>query len=237
MKTLIFDIWGDFAHFKRFYTTSSPLTFSFPPPPTVKGILGAIIGSDKNNYLKVFSRDKCTIAIQILNPIKKIRLGLNHINTKGNFWRPTKKGTHEARTQIPCEFVKDPAYRIYVSHKDEEIFDALVKNLKAHKTFFTISLGLSELLADFKYIGIMEFEEVKEEETEISSILPANLILEGIEFREGYRYFKERIPIDMNQDRVVEKYEDVLYESQGKKIYAMIESFWKGEDGTCVAFL
>lgn len=237
MKALIFDIWGDLAHFKRFYTTSSPLTFSFPPPPTVKGILGAIIGCDKSNYLEVFSKDKCYIAIQILNPIKKIRLGLNHINTKGNFWRPTKKGTHEARTQIPCEFVKDPAYRLYVSHRDEKIFNALAENLKAHKTFFTISMGLSELLADFKYIGTMEFEEVKSKEAEISSILPTSLILEGVALREGYRYFKDRIPIDMNQDRIVRAYEDVIYESQGKKISAKIENFWIGEDGTCVTFL
>ncbi|MDI3478645.1 MAG: CRISPR-associated protein Cas5h, partial [Thermoanaerobacterium sp.] len=33
MKSLIFDIYGDFGHFKKYYTTSSPLTFSFPPPP------------------------------------------------------------------------------------------------------------------------------------------------------------------------------------------------------------
>ncbi|MCX7795052.1 MAG: type I-B CRISPR-associated protein Cas5b [bacterium] len=237
MKALVFDVWGDFAHFKKFYTTSSPLTFSFPPPPTVKGILGAIIGCDRDEYLKVFSRDKCAIAIQILKPVKKIRLGLNHINTKGNFWRPTKKGTHEARTQIPCEFVKDPAYRIYVSHKEEKIFNNLVENIKTHKTVFTISLGLSELLADFKYISTTEFEEVKERETEISSVLPTSLILEGITFKEGYRYFKDRIPIDMDQDRIVRIYEDVLYESKGKKICAKIEKFWKGEDGSCVVFL
>ncbi len=27
MKTLIFDIWGDFGHFKKFYTVSSPFLF------------------------------------------------------------------------------------------------------------------------------------------------------------------------------------------------------------------
>jgi CRISPR-associated protein Cas5h len=237
MKVLIFDIWGDFAHFKKFYTTSSPLTFSFPPPPTVKGILGAIIGCDKNSYLDTFSSDKCNIAIQILNPIKKIRLGLNHINTKDNFWRPTKKGLHEARTQIPAEFIKDPAYRIYVTHKEEETFNALLKNIRSHKTFFTISLGLSELLADFSYVGDMEFEEFGEGEVEISSIVPIPLILEGLKLKEGYRYFKERIPVDMDQNRVVKRYEDVLYESQGKKVYTKIKNIWRGEDGTCITFL
>ncbi|MGC8970987.1 MAG: type I-B CRISPR-associated protein Cas5b [bacterium] len=234
MKILIFDIWGDFAHFKRFYTTSSLLTFSFPPPPTVKGILGAIIGCDKNDYLRVFSRDKCAIAIQILKPIKKVRLGLNYINTKGNFWRPTKKGTHEARTQIPSEFVKDPAYRIYVSHREDEIFDRLAKNIKSHKTFFTVSLGLSELLADFSYFGTLEFRKREEGEVEVSSIIPTSILIEGLKLKEGNRYFKERIPVDMDQDRIVLKYEDILYESQGNKIIAKVKDIWEGEDGTCI---
>ena len=51
MKSLIFDIYGDFGHFKKYYTTSSPLTFSFPPPPTIKGMLGAIGGISKTEYL------------------------------------------------------------------------------------------------------------------------------------------------------------------------------------------
>ena len=76
MKVLIFDIWGDFGHFRKFYTTSSPLSFSFPPPPTIAGILGAIYGTDKfkNEYLRVFNYKNCRIALKILNPIKKIRM-------------------------------------------------------------------------------------------------------------------------------------------------------------------
>jgi len=237
MKVLVFDIWGDLAHFKRFYTTSSPLTFSFPPPTTIKGILGAIIGCDKEEYIDVFSRDRCKISIQILKPIKKIRLGLNYINTKGNFWRPTKHGKHEARTQIPAEFVKNPYYRIYVSHKDGKIFDRLEEYVKSHRTFYTVSLGLSELLADFRYAGVLEFMERVEGEVEISSVIPISALTEGLVFKEGNRYFKERIPVDMNQDRIVLKYEDVLYESQGNKILARVRGFWEGEDGSCIYFL
>ena len=51
-----------------------------------------------------------------INPLKT-RMGLNHINTKG--WVPNKKGNHEARTQIRTELVKDPVYRIYVTHQNE----------------------------------------------------------------------------------------------------------------------
>jgi CRISPR-associated protein Cas5h len=33
-----------------------------------------------------------------------MRMGLNYINTKGDFWIPIKKGKHEPRTQIRIDF-------------------------------------------------------------------------------------------------------------------------------------
>ncbi|NLJ37176.1 MAG: CRISPR-associated protein Cas5, partial [Candidatus Atribacteria bacterium] len=112
MKYLAFDIYGDYAHFKKFYTTSSPLTFSIPPPPTIGGMIAAICGIDKKNYLDILSFTKCQYAIRILNPIHKVRMGLNHINTKGNAWQLISKKNHEPRTQIRTEFLKSPRYRI-----------------------------------------------------------------------------------------------------------------------------
>jgi CRISPR-associated protein Cas5h len=237
MKTLVFDIFGDLGHFKKFYTTSSPLTFTFPPPPTVRGMLGAIIGCDKSEYLKVFSHHSCKIAVRILTPVKKIRMGLNHINTKGNYWFPAKKGSHEARTQIRTEFVKDPAYRFYITHKDDNIFTELEKNIKQHKMVFTLSLGLSELLAGFRYHDTLDFQEIINVKEEIASVVPMNLIKEyGIVFEEGKKYFKEKLAIEMTQERVVERYRDVLFEVQGKTILTHVEKCWKGENGEHITF-
>lgn len=237
MKAIIFDILGDLAHFRKFYTTSSPLSFPFPPPPTVAGMLGAILGVDKNKYLEIFSLDKCKIAIQILNPIKKLRLGINLINTKGNYWIPVKIGKHDPRTQVKTEFIKDVKYRIYFYHKDEEIFKKLTENLKNHQTFFNFSLGLSELLGDFRFVKIEEFEEKEKEEVYISSVIPMSQIWEGkIIFEEGKSYFRERIPVKMNPERVVEKYEDVIFEAQGKPIKVIVNNYFKGEDGINVLF-
>ena len=230
MKVLVFDIYGDLAHFRKFYTTSSPLTFPFPPPSTIKGMLGAIIGVDKKDYLRVFSGDHCKIGLQILRPVKKIRLGLNHINTKQNYWIPTKRGSHEARTQIRTEFVKDPGYRLYVSHQDQAIFEDLVRKVKNHEAVFTPSLGLSELLADFQYQEVLEVEERKEGETSLVTVIPLSY-LEGlrINFEEGKKYFKERIPLRMNEERVVEEYQEVIFESEGKPIRAETQKSWEGE--------
>lgn len=237
MKVLIFDIYGDYAHFKKYYTTSSPLTLSFPPPPTIKGMLGAICGKGKDEYLEVFSSEQCKVGIRILKPIKKVRMGLNHINTKDGFWIPVNKKNHQAHTQICTEFLKDPVYRIYFSHQDDELFEKLTEMIKEHKTVFTLSLGLSELLADFKYVGQRDFTKIENEESEIHSIVPIECIKDqGLIFADARKYFKEKIPVDMIKGRIVSKYQDILFESEGKSIHADMKYFWEGQNGERVVF-
>lgn len=241
MKVLAFDIWGDFGHFRKFYTTTSPLTFSFPPPPTIAGMLGAIYGMDKNinEYLREFGSSRCKIALQILNPVKKVRMGLNLLETKGtNFKLPMSDKNLAPRTQIRTEFLKDPRFRIYVSHEDDKVFDSLSKSLKMHRSVYTVSLGLSELLANFEYVGVYHAEIITSGEvTELSTpVMADNLIEDGLEIEIGKKYFKEKIPVMMNQDRIVEKYDDVIFEPDGKIIKARVKTYYRLENSENIAF-
>ncbi|MDI6618631.1 MAG: type I-B CRISPR-associated protein Cas5b [Clostridiales bacterium] len=231
MDALIFDVFGDFGHFRKFYTTSSPLTFSFPPPPTVKGMLGAIEGIDKNEYLNVFNSNYCKIGIRIMNPVKKLRMGLNLINTKDNFWTPVKKKNHEARTQVKTEFLKDPAFRIYFVHEDKSLFDDITHKIKKHNNVYTLSLGLSEMIADYRYAGLCELKEIHDCDVDIQTILPMQDITDDmIYFESGKKYFKENIPVDMDDKRVVSSYQDIIYEIDGKSIRAHVERCWEVSD-------
>ncbi|HEY8344578.1 MAG TPA: type I-B CRISPR-associated protein Cas5b, partial [Bacillota bacterium] len=172
MKTLVFDIWADIGHFRKYFTTSSPLTFSFPSPPTIAGMLGAIIGSGKDRYLQDFSLDQMYLGLGLLNPVKKFRWGINYINTKDNFWQPVYKKHHEGRTQIRLEFLANPAFRIYVHHKNPEIFERLVDAVRRHYTYYTLSMGLSELLADFRWVGVFTGQLQELEEGPVNSVVP-----------------------------------------------------------------
>jgi len=238
MKVLVFDIWADYGHFKKFYTTSSPLTFSFPPPSTIQGIMGAIYGAGKSDYLELFSLKKCKIALQIIKPIKKVRLGINLINTKGGIWRPLQKKYHEPRTQIRTELVKEPHYRIYLKHDDYELFNNIIKMIKKHESIYTVSFGLSELIANFKFIGKFEANEIiPEKPVEISTtILASNVVNDGIRIETGKKYYKEKIPIVMNNERIIEKYDDVIFEIEGKTIKSHLMSYYHLEDGVNIAF-
>lgn len=237
MKVLVFDIWGDYGHFRKFYTTSSPLTFSFPPPPTIAGILGAIYGADKKEYLSIFSYDCCKTALRIVNPIKKTRMGINLINTKSNYWKLVKTKNHEPRTQIRTEFLKKPCFRIYVYHEDEKIFNNLLQSIREHKCVYSVSFGLSELLTDFKFVDVYKIEEVKNEIAELlTPIVASNIINNGIEIETGKKYYKEKMPIKMNPDRVIEIYDDVIYEPEGKPIRAKVKTYYKLGNGENIAF-
>lgn len=241
MKVLVFDIFGDYGHFRKFYTTSSPLTFPFPPPPTIYGMVGAIYGAGKDEYLKIFDYESCKVALRIMNPVKKVRMGMNLIFTKrrdGKF-DPTliasEKAEKQPRTQIRTEFVKSPYYRIYLSHRDSQTFSKLETLLREHKSIYTLSLGLSELLANYEFIGVFESREINNGDVElVTPVLSKNL--KKLEIEPERKYFKERIPIKMNPERVVELYEDVIFESDGKSIKASVEGFYQLESGENITF-
>ena len=230
MKTLIFDIWGEFGHFKKFYTTSSPLTFSVPPPTAIYGILGAILGLSKNDYLNHINGRTTKIAIQILKPIKKTRMTLNYIDTKnsGSFY------LIKTRTQIKTEFLKNPAYRLFININNEHLFNQLISKVKNKENHYTVSLGLANLLANFSYVDVEEAELLNISDKVDTAILSENI--EEIEVKEGKKYFKEKLPIDMNPDREPLAYKDVVMELNGNSLEGRFKNCYKVGDNT-VSFL
>jgi len=86
MRVIAFKIWGDYAHFRRHYTTSSPLTHSIPPPSALRGVVGAILGLSSDNYPEELGCDVCQFGVRLLSPLKKIRLGINYLDTKDGKW-------------------------------------------------------------------------------------------------------------------------------------------------------
>lgn len=219
-KFLIFDVWGDYAHFKKYYTTSSPLTFLIPPRTVVIGLISAIIGKGKEEYLNLMTKDKANISIRIINPIKKVRLSQNLINTKDEYWVPVKRSTHEPRTQVRFEYLKKPKFRIYFYHSDSSIYETLKRSLKNHKSVYTPYLGISECIAEFTFIDETFVDSICDSYNFINTIIPLDVIEEIDFLQENRKYFKERIPTEILPGRIVTEYREVLYEVEGKPIKA-----------------
>jgi len=227
-KLLVFDVWGDYAHFRRFYTTTSPLSFPIPPRTALCGLIGAVIGLEKeeNDYLNYFPTDSVFIGLKLINPIKKNIIAENLIDTK------TAKGPGmnliTYRTQIRFEFLKDQKYRIYFYCPNEEniVYQKLKYNLNQHKTVYTPCLGLSENIANFKFIGEFEINILPfmNDYISISTVLPLQKISkkDGIMFEGEGEYFSIRMPVELNTKRVVTKYRDIIFDRTGRPIKAKL---------------
>lgn len=230
---LAFDIWGDLAHFKKPYTTTSPLSFAFPPRPTIAGMIAAIIGLDKTVYADYFMKNRANIGLRLIKPVKKTRISQNLIDTK----RAVLFSRIKQRTQIRLEYIKEPKYRIYFHHSDRKIYDRLKNLLLKHESVYTLSLGLSELLANFEFVGEWSWHVKKSNEPlPIKSVIPRHAT-ENFTMETGKAYFCENIPLEMNTDRIVTMFDSVFYEGNGLDILAMPETYIKVENGESILFL
>lgn len=232
MKTdiLAFDIWGDYAYFRRGYTTTSTISYPFPSRTTIAGFIAGILGFPRDSYYDLFQENNSRIGLKIINPINKTRINLNYINTNKSMILSEIKG-NDKRTQIPAEFLKNAKYRIYVSLNDKEVMDDLYNSIKEHKSVYTPYLGITECIANFKLYGndIFHVESKKGELVDINSVILKDK--HNINIESGKRYGVVKSPGFMKEDRVVKSFINYYYESKGNSIKVKsCEYYTIGED-------
>lgn len=217
---IIFDIEGTIAHFRKFYTNSSSLSYTFPPRTVITGLIAGILGYERDSYYDKFSFEKCKVGLSIRKPIRKLMQTINYIRTKDKS-EFTGAGGH---TQIPVEFVLPVdeilRYRVYFYHTDKNLMDELKERIKTGNFIYPPYLGITECPAITKLID--ENPEVEylnfNLETSLVTVILTDAI-ESIEFKEGYKFIKEdRVPITFNSERRITKVGSYIYEQYCKPI-------------------
>lgn len=235
-KLLIFDIWGEYAHFKKPYTTTSPLTYSIPSRTSITGIIGAILGIEKNLNNTTLNYSNCNIGIRLMNPVKKVLVNQNLINTKDAkmMARMKPKG---GRTQIRFEKLKDVKYRIYIEIFDNASYKKLKEHLINHNPVFSLCLGLTEHIANFGFVGEYEYVEKAGNLLIDSAVCLENIEKHNIEFEDGKEYFADTYALEMKEDREVLKYGEVLLERTGQSIKVKETSYIEVANGENIIWL
>jgi len=233
-KLLVFDVWGDYGHFRKIYTTTSPLTYSIPTRTSLTGLIGAIAGLDKESYLSYSSKDKEKIAVGLNNQVNKVRMAENLIKTESDF---KKMNRIHNRTQIRFEFLKEPSFKVYFTHSDKKFYEKVKSLLSEHKCVYTPCLGLSELIANFRYEGEFDYETINSgEEAVFNTAIPESK-LNKIDFQDGLEYISEKQPIEMDEDRCVLEYDNVIFERRAKSISASLKDYCLLNNGDNIVFL
>lgn len=220
MRVLSFKVWGDFAHFRRHYTTSSPLTLSIFPPSALRGFVGAILGLAKEEYSRVLSAEDCIFGVRLLSPVKKIRLGLNYLDTKDGSWIQLDKktllpvvkkdghGNPRLHTQVRVEFLKNPVFEVFFHHNDTGLMDELSDRLREKRCVYTPFLGITECIANFSFLWDREVDGCNH--GYVVSAFPLE-DLESIKVEEGVALVKEKVPVFIDHNRIRKVAKDVAF--------------------------
>ena len=255
-EILIFDISSEYGHFRKYNTTTSPLTYSIPTRTAIAGVLGAVLGMEREiseglypegatPVQEFFSKDNSDIAIQIINPVKKQTVAMNLINTAGardHFYNLTRKNG-SARTQIEFELLKDAKFRIYISIKNnQDTFKELTERIKAKKHYYSPYLGLAQFTANLDFVDKINAELVENKEKEYIDIQTAVNLSKikdknPVFFNYSAMYSANNMPIEMNRNREVQEYSEVLIERNGLPIKARVDSYYKINNGGNIVFL
>ena len=209
---VIFDCSSNIAMFRKPYTTTSSVSFVFPPPTAVAGIIGAILGIDNGSDAEGLNAaywpelSGTSVAVKICAPVKWFRGTLNFWNVKN-----PQKSPH---IQVKHQFLLEPKYRIYVRGPLEE---RLQDQLSCGDFIYTPYLGVAYAISDICYLGSCEAEPIKGGVAEIDTIVPLNGGI-SIDFVSSQKIYKEIVPFAFDEKRAVRRTLPVLYSDSVSKI-------------------
>ncbi len=218
MKGVVFDIEGRYAHFRKFYTNSSSLSYSLPPRTTVEGLIASFLGYDRDSYYEKMSSERLHIAVKKNLPTRSITQTLNYIKATS----VSKLNAPDEHTQIPFEIITGcndeckVSYRIYAA-SEESYIDEICDRLVHSKFVYPPSMGTVFFQGSVENVCLCEIlPEEGKGYVKISSVVPAEEI-EEISPGE-YQLVKERMPRDFGTDRQVKKSGAYIFDQRGRRL-------------------
>lgn len=220
MDILVFDLKGKFAHFRKFYTNSSSLSYSIPTRTVIEGIIGTVLGMERDSYYEILSKSMCNIAIRKLCSTYKIMQTVNYIKATSEKYLIEPK----EHTQIPFEIVTSKynlVYRIYINSDNINIMDKLQYSIKNKKFEYIPYLGSASFNCSLNFVASVQGKETDcNSWQEISSVINSDYICkEGIDISKKNLFLvKEKMPSDFTADRIIREVNSYIYDENGQGI-------------------
>lgn len=156
MKIVHFQLSGRFGHFLYAEANRSMPSYPLPPRTTLLGLIGAVLGLGKN--IPQIELEPANIAVGgklpdrfwITNKFhQSLSPPLPHTVFKSN-----KGSNSEIKNQkmLTQEWLFNPNYYLWISLPDK-YHDKFADRIKNHRWHFCPSLGISEHIADLKWIS------------------------------------------------------------------------------------
>ena len=214
MDAVIFNLSGNWGHFKKVDTNNNPLTHDFITKTALIGLIGAINGIERFEMKALFPQlsEDLVYSVSINSMVQKESWGFTLRSVKVNF----------EKSPWQFEFLKKPDFTIVLGLRNERskaIFDTFCKNIELNKAYYTPTLGLANCPANIQYISLGKLSERKIGPFETKGFISKNhkvKINNDFDFRIGF----DCVPTFQDDDfwNKPEKYIDIAYCSGGSSM-------------------
>ncbi len=229
---VVFDWKGMFAHFRQFDANSSSLSYSFPPPTVITGMVAGLFGIERDEYYKLFGKRFLELTVQLLTPPRKIMQAVNYIFAKQA--SHLNMSAPEVHTQIPMELVTSPhfphepvTYRIFLKFTESEFGEELEKVITQKQMKYLPYFGSAPFTSWIEWLGAPEEIELLESQQPLTvdSVVPVESIEENslsLDLSEKIppAYFREHMRREFRSGREPGELIDLLWERNRGKIKA-----------------
>lgn len=185
IKLINFRLSGRFAHFLRADAGASAISYPVPPRTVIMGIIGAVLGLEKDRPQILLEPMYVALAGRIPRSHwhkAKFRKdppeSLSHVIKKSQ--KQEKNTKPERATLITQEWLFNPSYYVWVA-LPEPYHSEFEFRLKEHRWYFQPSLGLSEMLADLEFIETTEANKLPEGTYPVETLIPQDNVQLDIE--------------------------------------------------------
>jgi CRISPR-associated protein Cas5 subtype I-B len=211
MDAILFNVSGNWGHFKKVDTNNNPLTHDFITKTALIGMIGAVTGIERKAMKDVFPQlsEDLLYSVALNNHVKKESWGFTLRSVKVNI----------EKSPWQFEFLKAPDFDIVLTLKDErskDIFNRFADYIENGMAYYNPTLGLANCPADIAFIAKGTISDKQTGDFKTKGFISKRHqieISENFDFRIGF----ERIPTYQDNDfwNDPEKYAEVAYCSGG----------------------
>lgn len=248
-KIIYFKIFGKFAHFRKFYTNASSLSYLLPPRTVVIGMLGSILKIPRDSYYDLFNEDDCQVSVSVAREsvIKRITQSMNMLHNSYHKFLMSGKGTFksfhsqcklELLVSAPGTFIE---YLVAVAVPPGSTFyPELEQRISQYQTGYGLYLGQRQFRADIEYLKTYTQDEITPmAETDIlDSVCLQENVME-VSRTDDVHIVIEHMPIHMRQAAAQKKLpagrepgsvKGVLFERNGRRLHGKFKNCCKIDD-------
>jgi CRISPR-associated protein Cas5h len=229
---VVFDLTGSMAHFRKYYTNSSSLTYGFPPRTVLMGMVAAVLGMERDSYYQTLDLGRFSVAAKV--PGRRLMQTVNYTRTKKEDLGVIRKFGVVPGTQIPLELLlPDGAhprlcFRVFFSHHDGELTAETARRLREKRSYYPLYLGLTECPAMAEFRGLFKPGKYQRlprgTQVSLTSVLNTallqKLVLNG---SSPGRIFREQAPHSFGEGRRLRPPASLLY-TEGAHLTARLRT-------------